>query len=456
MGVTPLERPLPRRKGVRTPSPAKVIALSFFSAILVGAFLLWVPWSHAPGTTVTPLDALFTATSAICVTGLTVVDTETAWSSFGRVIIMLLIQVGGLGIVTLGTLVALLLGRRVGFRERLQAAAQVNTLETGGVLRLIRTIFLISLGFETVGAMLLYPTFAALHGPGQGLFYAFFHSVSAFNNAGFALYSDNLVGFAGNPVVILVLSALFIIGGLGFIVHLNLWAHVRGGRRFPLTLHSRVVLLTTLLLCAVGTLAVLVLEWSNPQTLGALPWHGKLLNGFFQGVTPRTAGFNSVDYTLMREPTLLLSMLLMFIGGSPASTAGGVKTVTFFVLVASAWSMVRGRGELLAFGRRVSSATVVKAGSVALLSTGLVMSALFLLSVSESLPLLPVMFEAFSAFATVGLSMSATFDLSEPGRLIIIVLMYLGRIGPLTFALALLQEPRGGGLKYPDEGVLIG
>lgn len=452
----PATRPLPRRSSARAPSPAKVIALSFLSAIMLGTLLLWLPWSHAPGQTITLLDALFTATSALCVTGLIVVDTETAWSNLGRVVIMLLIQVGGLGIVTLGTLVALLLGRRVGFQERLRAAAQVSALGTGGVLRLIRTIFLISLGFETVGALLLYPTFAALHGPGQGLFYAFFHSVSAFNNAGFALYSDNLIRFASDPAVILVLSALFIVGGLGFIVHLNLWARFRGGRRFPLTLHSRVALFTTLLLCALGAVAVLGLEWNNSQTLGELPWHGKLLAGFFLGVTPRTAGFNTVDYATLREPTLLLTMLLMFIGGSPASTAGGIKTVTFFVLVASAWSMVRGRGELLAFGRRVSSETVVKAGSVALLSTGIVMGALFLLSLSETLPLLPVMFEAFSAFATVGLSMNATFDLSEPGRIIIILLMYLGRIGPLTFALALLQEPRGGMLKYPDEGVLIG
>lgn len=261
----------PRRTGARVLSPAKAIAGSFLGAIVVGTLLLWLPWTHAPGQTVTLLDALFTATSALCVTGLIVVDTASAWSTTGHVVIMVLIQVGGLGIVTLGTLVALLLGRRVGFQERLRAAAQVSALGTGGVLRLIRTIFLLSLAFESAGAILLYPTFAALHGPSQGLFYAFFHSVSAFNNAGFALYSDNLTRFADDPVVILVLSALFIIGGLGFIVYLNLWAHFRRGRRVPLTLHSRVVMLTTLLLCTVGALVVSVLEWSNPQTLGELP-----------------------------------------------------------------------------------------------------------------------------------------------------------------------------------------
>ncbi len=451
----PLEQPN-RRRPERRWSPTKVIALSFFVAILVGTVLLWLPWSHAPGQPITLLDALFTATSALCVTGLTVVDTETAWSTFGRVVIMLLVQVGGLGIVTLSTLVALLLGRRVGFQEKLRAATQVSSDQTGGVLGLVRTIFLLSLGFETLGALLLYPTFAALHGPGTALFYAFFHAISAFNNAGFALYSDNLMGFVTNPVVTLVIAGLVIFGGLGFIVHLNVWSHLRQGRRFPLTLHSRITLLVTGVLLAFGTLMVLGLEWSNPETLGPLAWPGKLLAAFFQGVTPRTAGFNSLDYGAMREPTLLITMLLMFIGGSPASTAGGIKTVTFFVLVASAWSLVRGRGELSVFRRRVSIATVVKAGSVALLSTAIVMSALFILTLSESLPLLYIMFEAFSAFGTVGLSMNATVELTEVGQLVVIVLMYLGRIGPLTFALALVQDPKHDRLKYPDEGVLIG
>lgn len=446
--------PRPARRAV--PSPAKIIALYFLSAIAVGTLLLWLPVSHAPGEEISLLSALFTATSALCVTGLVVVDTATAWSTFGKVVIMLLIQVGGLGIVTLGTLVALLLGRRVGFRERMRAAAQVSAFQTGGIVKLIRTIVLISLGFETLGALLLYPAFAALHGPGTGLFYAFFHAVSAFNNAGFALYSDNLMGFVDDPVVNVVLAGLFITGGLGFLVHLNLWARFRRGKHFQLTLQSRFVLLTTFYLCVLGAVAVCALEWSNPQTLGALPWEDRLLAGFFQGVTPRTAGFNTLDYALLRDPTLLLTMVLMFIGGSPGSTAGGIKTVTFFVLAASAWSMVRGRGELTAFGRRVTTETVVKAGSVALLSLGIVFCAMLLLSISESLPLLPLMFETFSAFGTVGLSMNLTYELSAPGQLIVAILMYLGRIGPLTFAVALVQEPHDSPITYPDEGVMIG
>jgi len=427
---------------------------------VVGTLLLWLPVSRAEGQEVNFLSALFTATSALCVTGLAVVDTATVWSPFGKAVILLLIQVGGLGIITLSTLAALLLGRRVGFRERLRVAAQVSAVQPGGVLRLVGTIVILSLGFELLGALLLYPTFAALHGPGTGAFYALFHSVSAFNNAGFALYPDNLTRFVGDPLVNLVIAGLLIVGGLGFLVLLNVWAHVRGGRRgrrrFPLTLQSRLALLMTLLLCLLGPVGVAALEWNNPHTLGPLPLSTKLLAGLFQGVAPRTAGFNTLNYELLLEPTLLLTMLLMFIGGNPGSTAGGVKTVTFFVLVASAWSLVRGRGELSVFGRRVTEGTVVRAGSVALLSTGLITAALFLLSVTESLPLLPLAFEAVSAFCTVGLSMNATFDLSPWGQLIIIALMYLGRIGPLTFAVALVQEPRDTPFKYPEEGVLIG
>lgn len=446
-------RVIERRRAL---SPAKVVALSFLAAIAVGTLLLLLPFSQTPGQPVSLLDAFFTATSALCVTGLVVVDTGSAWTPFGQGVILLLIHIGGLGLVTLGTLLALLLGRRVGFQERLRVAAQVNALQVGGVVRLVRTIVLVALAFELLGALLLYPTFAELHGPGRGTFYAFFHSVSAFNNAGFALYPDSLMRFVGDPVVNLVITSLFILGGLGYIVQLNVWANLRQPRRFPLTLHSRLVLLVTLLLCLGGTGMVLMLEWGNPQTLGALPLPDRLLASFFQGVTPRTAGFNTLDYALFNEPTLLFTMLLMFIGGSPGSTAGGIKTVTFFVLVASALSMVRGRGELTLFGRRVSALTVVKAGSVALLSSSIAVTALFVLSATQDLPLLPLMFETFSAFGTVGLSTGVTGELNPAGKLLVIVLMYLGRIGPTTFAIALLQQAHADRIKYPEEGVLVG
>ncbi len=442
----------PRR---RTLSPAKVIALSFGVTGLIGTLLLWLPWSHAAGEDLTLLDAFFTASSALCVTGLIVVDTGTAWSPFGQSVIMVLIQLGGLGLVTFGTLFALALGRRVGFGERMRVAEQVSAFQIGGVVELVRNIVLLSLGVELVGALLLYPAFAAQEGAGAGAFYALFHSISAANNAGFAFYGDSLSRFVGNPLVNLTITGLFILGGLGFIVQINLIGNVRERRKNRLTLHTKIVLVVTGVLCVLGFAVVALLEWTNPATLGELPLGAKLWGAFFQGVTPRTAGFNTLDIGSMNNPTLIFTMLLMFIGGSPGSTAGGIKTVTFFVLAASAWSMVRGYGELTIFGRRVSTETAMKADTVVLLSSGLVIAALLTLSITESIELLPLVFETMSAFGTVGLSMGATGDLSTVGQLVIIALMYLGRVGPMTFALALAQEPQGGGIRHPEEEVLI-
>ena len=442
----------PRR---RTLSPATVIALSFGITGLIGTLLLWLPWSHAPGEDLTFLDALFTASSALCVTGLIVVDTGTAWSPFGQSVIMILIQLGGLGLITFGTLFALALGRRVGFGERMRVAEQVKAFQVGGVVELVRNIVLLSLGVELIGALLLYPAFAAEEGAGAGAFYALFHSISASNNAGFAFYGDSLSRFVGNPLVNITITGLFILGGLGFIVQVNLIGYARNRRRNRLTLHTKIVLVVTAVLCLLGFGVVAALEWNNPATLGELPLGAKLWGAFFQGVTPRTAGFNTVDIGSMENPTLIFTMLLMFIGGSPGSTAGGIKTATFFVLAASAWSMVRGYGELTIFGRRVSTQTAMKADTVVLLSSGIVIAALLLLSITESVELLSLVFETMSAFGTVGLSMGATGELSTVGQLVIIALMYLGRVGPMTFALALAQEPQGGDIRHPEEEVLI-
>lgn len=424
--------------------------------MVVGAVFLALPISHEAGKTVHFIDALFTSASALYVTGLATVDTASTWSRFGEVVIMLLIQSGGLGVVTLGTLVAIALGKRVGYRERLRIAAQVSALQTGGVIRLIRTIFLLAVCFELLGALLLYPLFASRHGPAEGAFYALFHAVSAFNNAGFALYPNNLMDYVANPLVTLVIAGLIILGGLGFIVHINIGHFYFGKCRVRLNLHTRIVLLSTAILLGAGTLGILLFEWGNPSTLGELPLHGKLLAAFFQGVTPRTAGFNTLDYTALHESSLLLTMLLMFIGGSPASTAGGIKTVSWFIIVASVWSIAKGRGELVIFGRRVTNDIVVRAGGIALLSFVSILSALFLLSFTEHKPLFALAFEATSAFGTVGLTLDTTPYLTLPGKLIIIILMFVGRIGPLTFALALFQDKPSPNPKHPEEGVLIG
>ena len=441
----------------RSLSPAQVIALSFLATIFVGTLLLVLPVAHAPDEDIGLLDALFTATSAVCVTGLVTVDTGSDYSRFGQVVIMLLFQLGGLGLLTLGTFLALATGRRVGFSERMRLQAQVSALELGSVLQLVRAIVTLVVVTELVGAALLYIRFAQVEGAVDGILYALFHSISAFNNAGFALYADSLSGYVTDPLVNFTVIALIIVGGLGFVVIVNLLARFRQGRRTPLSLHTKMALSITGFLLAVSTVVLLVLEWNNPATIGELGLPGKLLASLFQGVTPRTAGFNTLDYSQMQTPSVVFSMLLMFIGGNPGSTAGGIKTVTFFVMAVSAWSVIRRRGELTLFGRRIAQDTVVRAGVVAFGGAMLVGAALTLLTLTEpDKAFVPVLFETVSAFGTVGLSLGITGDLSAAGKCVIIVLMYLGRIGIMTFALSLVAEQPLREIRYPAEEVVIG
>jgi trk system potassium uptake protein len=457
MEYLPQESNVAFRKRRRGLSPAQLIATSFAVAIGIGTLLLSLPVSHAPGAEIGFLAALFTATSAVCVTGLIVVDTGSDYSLFGQTVIMLLIQAGGFGILTLGTLVALATGRRLGFRERRNLQTQLNALQVGGVVRLIRSLLVVVIGVELLGALLLYGRFAPVEGVGPGAFFALFHSISAFNNAGFALYADSLEGYVGDLLINLTVMTLIMLGGLGFVVMVNLFSRYRQPQRTPLNLHTKMVLTFSAFLIGVATVIYLVLEWSNPATLGPLTLPGKGLAAFFHAVTPRTAGFNTLAVGSMHESSLLFTILLMFIGGNPGSTAGGIKTVTFFVLVGSAWSLSRGRGELTLFNRRLTIDIVVRAGVIALISIMLAGAALTALAITDAEKgMLPLTFETFSALGTVGLSMGITAALSAPGKLIIMVLMFLGRLGPLTVALALIEGEREKRIKYPAEEVLIG
>ena len=287
-----------------------------------------------------------------------------------------------------------------------------------------------------------------------------FHAVSAYNNAGFSLYADNLIGFARDPLVNLVIGGLVILGGMGFIVQINLLGHWRNPRRDRILVHSKIVLTVMGALLMIGMLLFLVFEWNNPATLGPLPFGDKLLVGFFQGVTPRTAGFNTVDFAALRQPTLFITIILMFIGANPGSTGGGIKTSTFFVMMMAAVSLVRGRGDLVAFGRRVARETVVRAMTVGLLSMGLVNTGVLLMLIANhdnSLSFERLFFETISAFGTVGLSMNATPLLNNNQQLILLALMYLGRIGPLTFAVAFGSRRNNELVKYPPErDILVG
>ncbi|GAA5441239.1 TrkH family potassium uptake protein [Deinococcus caeni] len=452
-------RPARHRRPFPRLNPPQLIALTFAAAIIVGAALLSLPVSLEAGQSVTPLQALFMATSAVCVTGLAVVDPGSTFSTFGEVVLMLLIQVGGLGLVTLGTLFALALRRRVGVTDRIRAAQQVSASDLGSVVTLVRRIVLSSLLIEAVGALLLAGVFVPREGLGRGLYYAVFHSVSAFNNAGFSLYATGLTEFVQNPLLNVVVPLLVILGGLGFLVQLNVLRFMQDRRRERLTLNSRLSLTMTATLLLVGTAGFALAEWNNPATLGALSPGGKLMAAWFQGVTPRTAGFNTLDYGAMQFTTLFLTMLLMFVGANPGSTGGGIKTTTFYVMMASAWSMVRGRRDTALFRRRIDTDTVLRAMTVGLLSLGLVNVTFLLmlaLNTNPDVKFVQLFFETISAFGTVGLSMNTTPLLNGPQEALLIGLMFLGRIGPLTFAVA-FNRPDSVRVRYPaDKELLIG
>lgn len=442
-----------RRRSLR---PARVIAIGFLVAIAVGTLLLSLPVATTADTDLDLLGALFTATSAVCVTGLVLFDTGSAFTRFGQIVILGLIQIGGLGVLSLGSVLAFVVRRRISFRQRLRLRTELNALQVGGVVRLLRGILLFTFTFELLGALVLWLHFGPLYGWSEGLYYSVFHSISAFNNAGFALYPDSLIRFASDPLLIVTIAALFIIGGLGFLVFANYAWHLADVRR-QLSLHARIVLVTTAGLLLSSTLLLLVFEGNNSATLGSFSPVMKVVHAFFQAATPRTAGFSTLDYASMREVTLFYTIVLMFIGASPASTGGGIKNVTAFVVFASAVSEVRGKNELEVFGRRIPNNIVLKAGTVALFSFFVIASALLVLALTDpGLRFLDVAFETFSAFGTVGLSTGITSQLSDLGRLTITVLMYVGRLGPTTFALALVTQEREDHVRYPPEEVIIG
>lgn len=440
-------------------SPAQLLVVTFSVFIAVGTLLLGLP--IAGETERVPLiDSFFTATSAVCVTGLIVRDTPHAWSAFGEVVVMLLIQVGGLGYMTLSSTIAILLGRRLSLHERatLQESLNVDTRE--GITLFAFTIMKTTLAIEIAGALVLGLWWAPTYGLGRALYLGLFHAVSAFNNAGFSLFSDNLAGHRGDPVVNLVITTLIILGGIGFFVMREVW-HVRAFRR--LTMHTRLVLVITGLLIASATLGLLVLEWANPRTLGRLGPGERILAAYFQAVTPRTAGFNTIDIGGMTVPSLFLLMALMFIGAAPGGTGGGVKISTFGVTVLALWATVRGEREPVIFGRRIGQETVARAFFISLIAFLALNLVAALILVAEQRDLLRTLFETTSAFGTVGLSMghpgsvlSLAGHFSPVGKLLLAAMMFMGRVGPLTLAIALAARRERPRLRYPEGRVLIG
>ena len=448
--------------------PPQIVVLSFLTAILIGAVLLRLPIAHAAGVRLGWIDALFTATSAVCVTGLIVVDTGGDLSRFGQAVVLLLIKTGGLGILSVGALIAFTTGRRLGVVARLGLQVQTGRPQIGGVVRFVRSLLLFTTGAELLGALALWPAMAREAGGAQGAWLAVFHAVSAWNNAGFSLFSDSLVRFARDPWVATIVPLLFVTGGLGLVVIADVASAARsrylrrgrrgaGGARVPWTLHTRVALIATAVLALAGAGGLAVLEWSNPSTLGALPPAARPLAAAFQGLTPRTAGFHVLEVADLTPAGQVLTMALMFVGGNPSSTAGGVKTTTIAVLLLAAWAAIRGRGDAIAFGRGLAPSLVARAAAIVTLAGAVLTAAILTLAVSDgALPLPALAFEAFSAFGTVGLSFGVTPELSQVGRLVVVSLMLLGRVGLLTVGLALAAATPERPLRYPSEDVMVG
>lgn len=435
-------------------NPHQWMVVGFACIILFGAMLLSLPVSSTSGATIGFLDALFTSTSAVCVTGLVVLDTGQDFTLFGQIIIMLLIQIGGMGFMAYGVIIAVLLGKRIGLKQRIFIQESTKSTSIQGLVKLVLSIAFITFTFEAVGALLLWLRWIPDFGVMDSAYYAIFHSISAFNNAGFGLWPDSMMSYVGDPIVNIVITFLFIAGGIGFIVMVDVFKK-RRWRRFAL--HTKIVLLISGLLTVGGFILIFILEMMNPVVFGELSWSEKWWAAYFQSATTRTAGFNSVDVAGMLTATQFLMIFLMFIGASSGSTGGGIKTNTFMVLIVAMYSSIRGRSQVHIFNRKIGMDIVLSALSVILISLGLVLGVSFLLTLTESgLDFIDILFEATSAFGTVGMSLGITAELSPIGKQIIILTMFAGRLGPLTLAFALARNKRESKIGYPEEKVLIG
>ncbi|GAJ39875.1 TrkH family potassium uptake protein [Saccharococcus caldoxylosilyticus] len=436
--------------------PPKVLVTGFAVIIFIGAMLLMLPVATNDGKGLSFLDALFTATSATCVTGLVVVDTGTTFTLFGQLVILALIQVGGLGFMTFATMFAFLLGKRISLQERLLLREAMNNLTLEGIVRLVKRVLIFTVIIEGIGGLVLAIRFAFDMPPLKAFYFGMFHAISNFNNAGFDLMGDfrSLTGYVEDPVVTLVVCALIILGGIGFIV-INEVYEYRQTHRF--SLHTKVVAVTSGLLLAFGTLLIFLFELHNPKTLGPLSPLGKFLASFYQAVTPRTAGSNTLNIPDLTQPTLFLIIFLMFVGASPGSTGGGIKTTTFATLLGAVWSQIRGKEDVVFFKKRIMYDTIYKSLTVTISGLFIVMFVTMLLTITEKgKDFLMILFEATSAFGTVGLSMGLTPELSPFGKVLIIFTMFAGRVGPLTIAYAVTLHRKPDPFRYPKGKIMIG
>ncbi|WP_416670560.1 TrkH family potassium uptake protein [Egbenema bharatensis] len=441
---------------------ARTICLGFLAVATIGTLLLLLPFSSADGHWGDLVTALFTATSAVCVTGLIVVDTGSHFSFFGQLVILALIQVGGLGYMTATTFLLLLLGRRLGLRDKIAIQQSLDKTGMSGVGQLVKSIIAMTLIFELSGTFLLFPVFAADYEMRYALWLSAFHSISAFNNAGFSLFADNLTRYATNVPVNLVIPFLIIFGGIGYQVIMEMYTWVANrvkGRseRGLFSLNFKIVTSTTILLLIVGTVAFFSVEYRNPATIGGMNLSDQLLISWFHSVMPRTAGFNSIDYGQMSTAGLFMTIALMFVGASPGSTGGGMKTTTLRLVFECTKAVLRGKEQVVIYQRQIPVTLLLKAVGVVFGSAMTVVITTIVIAIADpEVDFIQLLFESVSAFATVGLSTGITANVSIFSKLVLIATMYIGRVGVLLSMAAVLGDPSPSSIHYPEENLLVG
>ncbi|GAA5417257.1 ktr system potassium uptake protein B [Paraliobacillus ryukyuensis] len=433
-----------------TISPPQILAFSFLAIIIIGTLLLKLPISTTAS--LSWLDALFTAASATTVTGLIVVDTATEFTRIGQTFIMIMIQLGGIGLMTFALFTLLVIGRKITLKQRLFLSDSLNQTHPGGIIRLVKLMMIFIFVVEASAFFVLAIVWVPTYGWSDGLFHSIFHTISAFNNAGFSTWTNNLMDHVTDPIVNIVITFLFIIGGLGFTVIADLKSH----RRWQtLSLHTKLTLVGALILNVVSIFVIFFIEYNNPNTIGTLSEGNKLLTSYFQAVAPRTAGFNTIDIGSMEDASLLYIIMLMFIGGGTGSTASGVKLTTIIVVILATYAFLTSKAEPVIFRRSIPIEIITRSLSIISLGIIVVFSFTFLLTITEEAPFLSILFETVSAFGTVGLSTGITGSLSTIGRLLIILLMFIGRLGPLTMAF-LLARPHKTHIRYPKGNIFTG
>ncbi|MGO1469211.1 MAG: TrkH family potassium uptake protein [Tissierella sp.] len=434
-------------------NPPAVLAAGFLSLIIIGTILLSLPIASKNAQSIGFLDALFTASSAVCVTGLIVVNTAEHWSLFGQIVILILIQIGGLGIMTMATSVALIMGKKIRLKERLAIKEQLNQETIGGLVKLTKYVIFITFAIEFIGALLLSVKFIPIYGRTKGIWFSIFHSISAFCNAGFDILGNSIAPFVGDIWINIILCSLIILGGLGFAVYIDVYNQKRFKK---LNIHSKFVLSMTGLLLLIGTVFFFLIEYNNPFTLEKLNTVEKITSSFFQSTVTRTAGFNSVSISSIKDTSAFLMIMLMFIGGSPASTAGGIKTTTFGTLILTTFSTIKGEKDVGVFNRRIGENVINKALAIIIIGLTWIITVSFILTITEQAVFLDVLFETTSAFATVGLTRGITPSLSIVGKILITITMYIGRVGALTMAFAFGRRRKHKKYREAEGNIIVG